>query len=557
MDAKQFKQALRTASNDITDYLDNISSRPVQAEVSPGYLRQLLPARAPQDGQSWDQIHGDLFSKILPGMTHWNSPNFLAFFPAPTSYPSMLGELYSAALTTSAFNWDCAPAVTELETIVMDWVARMLNLPESYLSTSTGGGVIQGTTSEAVIAVMVAARERYLRQVIPNVADLDEVDRENAMAKRRANLVAIGSEASHSCTQKAALIIGVRYRSVPVSIDDDFSMRGQRLQQTIAKCREEGLEPFYLTATLGTTSTCAVDKLEEIAEVLKDESNIWVHVDAAFAGNALVCEEYQDLTKSFGAFNSFSTALSKWLLVNLDACCLFVKEREQLIDALSIHPAYLRNTASDSGKVIDYRNWQIPLSRRFRALKIWFVMRSYGQKGFKKYIRNHIKLGEAFAKLIASKPDLFEIVVPPAFALTVISVRSEIGDREEASRLTRAVYESINKANEVMLTSTVVGGNFVIRVVGANPNTTATALQKAFEILVSVTEECLGKFPTISNGCLTGFNPNVVVPTCISEKDAMRSTGDDEIGLSRNLIEPQYSRAMFSLWDVMSKLRWR
>lgn len=259
------------------------------------------------------------FSTALTAVLRRNSPNFLAFFPAPTSYPSMLGELYSAALTTSAFNWDCAPAVTELETIVMDWVARMLNLPESYLSTSTGGGVIQGTTSEAVIAVMVAARERYLRQVIPNVADLDEVDRENAMAKRRANLVAIGSEASHSCTQKAALIIGVRYRSVPVSIDDDFSMRGQRLQQTIAKCREEGLEPFYLTATLGTTSTCAVDKLEEIAEVLKDESNIWVHVDAAFAGNALVCEEYQDLTKSFGAFNSFSTALSKWLLVNLDA----------------------------------------------------------------------------------------------------------------------------------------------------------------------------------------------------------------------------------------------
>lgn len=248
-----------------------------------------------------------------------NSPNFLAFFPAPTSYPSMLGELYSAALTTSAFNWDCAPAVTELETIMMDWVAGMLNLPESYLSTSTGGGVIQGTTSEAVVAVMVAARERYLRQVIPHFDDLDGTGRENAMAKRRANLVAIGSEASHSCTQKAALIIGVRYRSVPVAVDDDFSMRGQRLQQTISQCRKEGLEPFYVTATLGTTSTCAVDRFEEIAEVLKDEPSIWVHVDAAYTGNALVCEEYQYLTKPFGAFDSFSTALSKWLLVNLDA----------------------------------------------------------------------------------------------------------------------------------------------------------------------------------------------------------------------------------------------
>ncbi|KAL9579162.1 MAG: hypothetical protein Q9212_005265 [Teloschistes hypoglaucus] len=547
MDAQQFKKAL------LTDYLDNISSRPVQAEVQPGYLRNLLPARAPQDGQSWDQIHGDLFSKIMPGMTHWNSPNFLAFFPAPTSYPSMLGELYSAALTTSAFNWDCAPAVTELETIMMDWVARMLNLPEPYLSTSTGGGVIQGTTSEAVVAVMVAARERYLGQVIPNLDDLNGTDRENAMARRRANLVAIGSEASHSCTQKAALIIGVRYRSVPVTIDDDFSMRGQRLQQTIAQCREEGLEPFYVTATLGTTSTCALDRFEEIAEVLKDEASIWVHVDAAYAGNALVCEEYQYLTKPFGAFDSFSTALSKWLLVNLDACCLFVKKRDQLIDALSIHPAYLRNTASDSGTVIDYRNWQVPLSRRFRALKVWFVMRSYGQKRLKEYIRNHIRLGQAFAKLIASKPDLFEIMTPPAFALTVIRVRSESGHGEEANRLTRAVYESINKANEVMLTSTVIGGDFVIRVVGANPNTNTAALQRAFDLLVSATEECLGTDSTPTNERRKHLG---VLPTCISEKDSMRSTADDGVGLSRKSIGPQDFRAVVSLWNVVSKWHW-
>ena len=230
----------------------------------------------------------------------------------------MLGELYSAALTTSAFNWDCAPAVTELEIVVMDWLARLLHLPENYLSTSTGGGVIQGTTSEAVVAVMVAARERYLRRIFEQF-DEKVTNREGAMAKRRANLVAIGSEACHSCTQKAALITGVRYRSVPVSIADDFSMRGEKLQQTLDQCRKEGLEPFYLTATLGTTATCAVDQFEEIADVLKDELDIWVHVDAAYAGNALVCEEFQHLTRSFGRFDSFSMALSKWLLTNLDA----------------------------------------------------------------------------------------------------------------------------------------------------------------------------------------------------------------------------------------------
>ncbi|KAL8995948.1 MAG: hypothetical protein Q9169_004421 [Polycauliona sp. 2 TL-2023] len=465
----------------------------------------------------------------------------------------MLGELYSAALTTSAFNWDCAPAVTELETIMMDWVARMLNLPGSYLSTSTGGGVIQGTTSEAVIAVMVAARERYLRQAIPNSDDLRGTDWENAMAERRAKLVAIGSEVSHSCTQKAAMVIGVRYRSVPVSIADDFGMRGQGLLQTIAQCREDGLEPFYVTATLGTTSTCAVDRFHEIAEAVKDEPGIWVHVDAAFAGNALVCEEYQHLTESFGAFDSFSTALSKWLLVNLDACCLFVKNREQLVDSLSIHPAYLRNTASDSGAVIDYRNWQIPLSRRFRALKIWFVMRSYGQNRLKEYVRNHVRLGETFAELIASKPDLFEVMTPPAFALTVLRVKSESGDREEANRLTRAVYDSINKANEVMLTSTVIGENFVIRVVGANPNTNITALHRAFDILVAATEECLGRTPTTTGE--NWMHPKAV-PTCSSEKDTMRNNGDEGVGLSRNSIRLQSFRAVFTLWNVVSKWRW-
>ena len=232
----------------------------------------------------------------------------------------MLGELYSSALAVSAFNWECAPAVTELEIIVMDWIAKMLHLPSCYLSSDIGGGMIQGTTSEAILSLMVAARERYLKA---STAHLLGHDKDEAIARRKMKLVAIASAAAHSCTQKAAMILGLQYRSVPVDHKDGFSMTGAALASTLAQCDEEGLEPFYLTATLGTTATCAVDRFDEIAQVTKDRQ-IWVHVDAAYAGAALVCEEYQHHTRHLADFDSFSFSMGKWLLTNLDAVCVFL-----------------------------------------------------------------------------------------------------------------------------------------------------------------------------------------------------------------------------------------
>lgn len=228
----------------------------------------------------------------------------------------MFGELYSSALTVSAFNWECAPAVTELEVVVLDWLAKALNLPSCYLSSGDGGAVIQGTTSESIAAVMVAARERFLRN---KTVHLQGEEKDEAIMRHRAKMVVLGSEACHSCTAKAAKIVGVRYQPVPVNIEDDFSMRGYMLRHTLYTCWQEGLEPFFLTATLGTTGTCAVDRFDEIAEQLQDEYDIWVHIDTAYAGAALVCEEYQHLTKHFAFFDSFSMSMSKWLLTNLDA----------------------------------------------------------------------------------------------------------------------------------------------------------------------------------------------------------------------------------------------
>jgi aromatic-L-amino-acid/L-tryptophan decarboxylase len=416
----------------------------------------------------------------------------MAFFPASSSFPGMLGELYSAAFTVPAFNWICSPAVTELETIVLDWLAKLFNLPECYLSTTHGGGVIQGSASEAIVTVMVAARDKYLRETTSHLSGLEL---ENAIAHKRSTMVALGSEAAHSSTQKAAQIAGVRYRSVPVSRENDFAMTGAQLEEVLRQCKAQGLEPFYLTTTLGSTSTCAVDDFGSIASVLATHAppnvpgEIWVHVDAAYAGVALICPEFQHLTASFEHFHSFNTNMHKWLLTNFDASCLYVRKRKDLIDALSILPSYLRNEFSEGGLVTDYRDWQIPLGRRFRSLKIWFVLRTYGINGLQAHIRKHVQLGEIFAGLLKTRRDLFEMVTGPSFALTVFNIVSKMASKEEQDKLTKDVYEMVNKRGEIYLTSSVVGGVYVIRVVSANPLAEERNVRRAFEILVEVAEE--------------------------------------------------------------------
>ena len=442
----------------------------------------------------------------------------MAFYPANTTYASMIGELYSAAFTAPAFNWLCSPAVTELETIVLDWVAQVLHLPDCFLSEGEGGGVIQGSASEAIVVIMVAARERYLSQACEGLAGKEKEERLNWT---RGRLVALGSEQSHSSTAKAALVTGVRYKSIPTRMEDDLALTGHGLRIALDECAREGLEPFYLTTTLGTTGTCATDRFNEIAECLRKDSvarRVWVHVDAAYAGAALILDEYRHIASHFAAFDSFNMNMHKWLLTNFDASCLFVRTRAHLTSALSITPSYLRNPFSDSGLVTDYRDWQVPLGRRFRALKIWFVLRTYGVNGLKAHITRHLAIGEKFASWISERKDLWQIVAPPAFALTVITVAlpghvdgtvshgmtepgvaegvatsdilpstSEI-HRNRTNALTKTIYERINAAGEIFLTSTVVKGIYSIRIISANEKADEEHLRRAFEILVNTAE---------------------------------------------------------------------
>ncbi|KAF7543522.1 hypothetical protein G7Z17_g10667 [Cylindrodendrum hubeiense] len=472
MDSQEFREAAKAAIDEITEYYDNVASHRVVSDVKPGYLRPLLPASAPLDPEPWSAIHADVH------------------------YPAALAEMYSNTFNGAHFNWICSPAVTELETVVMDWLAQALALPECYLSggSTHGGGVIHGSASEAILTVMCAARDKYLNAVTAGLP-ADSEEKEEATWKHRSKLVAMGSAGAHSSTKKAAQILGVRFVTVPIDEDASFAMTGAAVAKTVADLRARGLEPFYLTASLGTTDVAAVDDFAGIAEVLSPTAgtaqDIWVHVDAAYAGSALILEENQPLTTPLAHFHSFNFNPHKWLLTTFDCSAVWVRSRAWLISALSIKPHYLRNEFSDNELVTDYRDWQIPLGRRFRSLKLWFVLRSYGIRGLQAHIRRGVVLGESLEAKLKSRPDLFSIFTPARFGLVTLRVAG--ADEDEVNARTERVYEGINADGEFYLTSTMVNGKFAIRVCTGVERVAEEHVQRLFDILVERAGAEVGK----------------------------------------------------------------
>ncbi|KAK0332870.1 hypothetical protein LTR94_023183 [Friedmanniomyces endolithicus] len=517
MTGQAFLDAAGSVVNDIERYYTSLPSRPVLPSILPGYLQKLLPSAPPTHGEPWADIESDIERTIMPGITHWQSPKYMAFFAASSTYPGILGEMWSAALTSANFNWICSPAVTELETIVLDWLAQILALPDLFLSKGEGGGVIQGSASEAVVTVMVAARERHLER--KGVTDSDEI--EDQSCELRGNLVAFASAEAHSSTKKGAIIAGTRFRSIPVHRSNGYALTGKQVRAKIEELQARGLHPYYLGVTLGTTNTCAVDDFESIAEVAKDYPDIWIHCDAAYTGSALVLPEYQYLSKQMTLVDSFNMNMHKWLLTNFDASCLYVRKRKHLTDALSITPTYLKNQFTDSGLVTDYRDWQIPLGRRFRSLKIWFVLRTWGVEGLKRHIRHHLKLADLFVELVKSRSDIFRLLTPPKFALTVLTIKPRDGkplelaevikgdprpfqdqqipidpetddqELQKANDITKEVYTKLDETKEFFLTASVVGGVYTIRVVAVNPLAEEKYIRRVFELLVEITERVL------------------------------------------------------------------
>jgi len=426
----------------IADYQSRIESFPVLSQVKPGEIRASLPASPPVRGEPFEAMLKDVEKLILPGITHWQSPNFFAYFPCNASGPGILGDLLSSGLNVQGMLWSTSPACTELETHVLDWLVPMLGLPEKFLSSSTGGGVIQDTASSAALCALLAARERATGYT-SNKKGCD------------GRLTAYASTQTHSSLEKAAMIAGVGVDNLRlIEVDENFAMRPDVLARQIETDQRAGLIPCFVCATVGTTSSNAMDPIGEIA-VIARRHNLWLHVDAAMSGAAALCPEFRHLQNGVEFADSYNFNPHKWMFTNFDCNCFWVADRKALIQTLSILPEYLRNQASDSGAVFDYRDWHIQLGRRFRSLKLWFVIRHYGIQGLQHHIREHVELAQQLLRWI-KQDDRFELAAPAP--LNLVCFRHKGGDASN-----QQIMDNLNRSGDLFLTHTKLNGKFTLR----------------------------------------------------------------------------------------------
>jgi aromatic-L-amino-acid decarboxylase len=457
-----FVPAVTAMARWVEAYWNSLPTLPVLSTVKPGESAGKLPPHPPHEGGGtgeafWAGVRADLDTIVVPGLTHWQHPGFFAYFPANISTPAIVGELLSAGLGVQGMLWLTSPACTEIETRVLDWLREMLGLPACFDSRaevnggSNGGGVIQGTASEATLSAMVAARDRARRVCQDPV-------RRTGPPKTRPEYTVYASTQAHSSIVKAAMIAGIADDAADtrhvrlIDVDDAYAMRTDLLEAALREDLAAGLVPCFVCANVGTTATTAMDPVGAIASVLDRvfpaEPRPWLHVDAAHAGAAAVCPEFRDMLDGVGEADSFCFNPHKWLLTNFDCDCFYVRDRRPLIDALSITPDYLRNTASDSGAVIDYRDWQIPLGRRFRALKLWFVIRAFGVAGLQAHIRRTVALAQRFENLVRAD-ERFEIVAPRTVNLVCFRVKG-------SDDLNRRLVNAVNATGKAFLIHTVV-----------------------------------------------------------------------------------------------------
>ncbi|XP_072019896.1 aromatic-L-amino-acid decarboxylase-like [Amphiura filiformis] len=464
----------------IAEYLTTLRQRHVLPNVQPGYLRELVPDQAPLEGEDWENIFHDIERVIMPGITHWQSPHMHAYFPALNSFPSLLGDMLSDAINCLGFTWASSPACTELEMVVTDWLGKMLDLPSFFLhrSKSKGGGVLQGTMSEATLVAMLAARMAAIGREREKCTD-PESDMDSITICSR--LVAYCSDQAHSSVEKNCMIAMMRLRKLPS--DDNLSLRGDTLREAFKQDREKGLIPFYVCVTLGTTGACSFDNLAEIGDVCKEEENenIWVHVDAAYAGTGFLCPEFRHYLKGIEHCHSFAFNPSKWLMVNFDCTAMWVKDKKSLETAFCVNPLYLKH--EKQGAAIDYMHWQIPLSRRFRALKLWFVIRSYGIKGLQQHIRKGVELATFFEELVRKDP-AFEVPAERVMGLIVFRLRGQ-------NSVTEELLSRLNGSGKLYMVPAAIKSLYVIRFTITSLHTTKEDLRQDWDLIRKIAKEVL------------------------------------------------------------------
>jgi aromatic-L-amino-acid decarboxylase len=454
MDLDRFRHEAHAVVDWMADYLQAVGRERIVPEVEPGRIRAALPSEPPTIGEPFERIRADFDRLIYPGLTHWAHPGFFGYFPANHSPPSILAEMMTSALGVQAMSWQTSPAATELEQVVMEWLRRMMGLPEGFV------GVIQDYASTATLVSLITGRERVR----------DRLDRA---------VLYLSSEA-HSSVAKGGRLAGFlpeRIRTVPV--DERYALRPDALAAMIEEDRARGLVPAAVVATVGTTSSTALDPLEAIGRIARREG-LWFHVDAAFGGSAAIVPEMRWILDGVEHADSLVMNPHKWLLVNFDCSAYFVRDPEALRRTFSTSPAYLQTKHDDA--VVNFRDWGIPLGRRFRALKLWFVIRSYGVAGLQTMIREHIRLGRLFASWVEADPDL-ELMAPAPIGLVCFRWRpggASLSD-DELNQANKLLLERINAPGDVFLTHTLLGERFVIRLALGHLSTTEEMVRRVWE----------------------------------------------------------------------------
>ncbi|MYG98460.1 MAG: aspartate aminotransferase family protein [Acidimicrobiaceae bacterium] len=432
LDLEAFRRNAYALVDWVVDYLGGLEDRPVREPAQPGDVRAKLPGRAPEDPEAFDAVLADLERVVVPGLTHWQHPGWFAYFPAQSSPPAILGELAAAGMGVQGMLWSTSPAATEIESHVLDWLVDLLGVPQEWKTSGPGGGVLQSGASASTHTALVVAREQCLL-------------RSGAGPK---DMVAYTSSHAHSSIEKGARMAGYGHiRMLPT--DPEFAARPDALSATVAEDRRAGLAPAFVCSAVGTTGTTGVDPVRRFGEIAR-AGQMWHHVDAAYAGSAMICEEFRHHQDGLELVDSYTFNPHKWLATNLDCSVMWVADRRPLIEALSVLPPYLRDEASESGQVIDYRDWHGPLGRPFRALKLWFVLRCFGAAGLREMIRTHV----AWARELAGRIDAHRklaTVAPTPFGLVSFA-------HVDGNGATDALVDRINDDGRFYITASTADG---------------------------------------------------------------------------------------------------
>ncbi len=470
MDSNEFRKLAHLMVDWMADYMEQVEDYPVKSQVAPRTIYDQINSDIPKQGQAMEPIFNDFKEIIMPGITHWQNPNFFAYFQANTSPPSILAEMLTATLGVQGMKWETSPAATELEERMMEWLGDAIGIPKQW------SGVIQDSASMATLSAILTARERLSKYQI-NERGFEGYTK----------LRVYCSDQTHSSIEKGAKIAGVgKNNVVKIPTNDQLEMRSDLLRQQIESDIKDGYQPLCIVAALGTTGTMAMDPLDEIG-MLAEKHNIWLHVDAAYAGAAFLLPEYQDLMKGIEKADSFVFNPHKWLFTNFDCTAYFVKDKKGLLNTFSILPEYLK-TASD-GLVNNYCDWGIPLGRRFRSLKLWFVMRHYGLEGLHKMLRLHIELAAWLESELKKKPT-FEIVVPRSMNLICFRyMPKEVEDQQELNTINEQLLQRLNASGELYLTHTKIDGVYTLRMSIGQTNVAKSHVEKAWETIQKVADE--------------------------------------------------------------------